>query len=141
MPVPVPAVLTLGDVAPSLPTSVGDVFAWEKLADVKVSFADGAYAVEGNATGGYQLMSPRITVPAMKQMLIKATGTMDRGRICLGALDESQQKWLHPPGAPASEFLIDTGVNRSIRLVFATCAGSTEAPRFHVQSVSYAVLQ
>ena len=142
VPTAVPAVPpTLGDVAPSLPTSIGDLFAWEKLADVKVSFVDGVYAVDGNATGGYQLMSPFITVPKATRVLVKATGTMDRGRICLGALDSSQQRWLHPPGAPASEFLIDTGVNRSIRLVFATCAGSTEAPRFHVESVSYAVLQ
>ena len=136
-----PAVLTLGAVAPSLPTAVPELFAWEKPADVKVSFVDGAYAVEGNAAGGYQLTSPLIAVPAMKQLLIKATGTIERGRICLGALDGSQQKWLHPPGAPASEFLIDTGVNRAIRLVFAACPGNTDAARFHVQSISYAVLQ
>ena len=140
-PAPAPVVLTLGDVAPSLPTTVPELFAWERPADVKVSFVSGAYVVEGNASGGYQLTSPLITVPAMKQLLIKATGTVERGRICLGALDGSQQHWLHPPGAPTSEFLIDTGVNRAIRLVFAACPGNTDAPRFHVQSISYAVLQ
>jgi len=137
---PAPA-QTLGAAVAALPESVIDLSAWDRLQDVKVTAEAGGYAIDGNNTGGYQLMSPLMAVPASERVLVRARGTTERGRICFGVLDSSQQRWLHAPSAPESEFIFETASNRAVRLVFAACPGDSAAARFHVQSITYAILR
>ncbi len=132
---------SLGDSTAKLPESVIDLSVWDKLTDVKVTPEAGGYVVDGNASGGYQLMSPLMAVPASRLVLMRAAGTTERGRICLGVIDSAQQRWLHPPAVPESEFLFATGANRAVRVVFAACPGDSTAARFHLQSITYAILQ
>lgn len=131
----------LGEGLVALPESVIDLSVWDKLQDVKVTAEPGGYVVDGNSAGGYQLMSPLMALPKSERLLIRALGTTERGRICLGVLDGSQQNWLHAPGGPESEFIFETGMNTAGRVVFAACPGDTVAPRFHVRSITYAILK
>jgi hypothetical protein len=132
---------SLGEGIEKLPESVIDLSVWDKLPDVKVSAEAGGYVVDGNVTGGYQLMSPLMGVPKSERVLVRAVGAVERGRICLGVLDGAQKIWLHAPARPESEFIFDTGANRAVRMVFAACPGDTTASRFHVRSITYAILQ
>jgi hypothetical protein len=134
---------TLGEAAgvTALPTRMMDVINWDRLNGVKVTRGASDYLVESNSSGGYQLMSPPITVPPMKRVLGKASGRVERGRICFGVLDGSQQTWLHAPSAPESEIFFDTGAFTAVRLVFTTCADSPAPPVFHVSAVTLGVLE
>jgi hypothetical protein len=146
-PAPAPAVKaatptqSLGDAIAALPESVIDLSAWDRLPDVRVTPETGGYAIDGNSMGGYQLMSPLMAVPASTSVLVRARGTTERGRICIGVFDSSQQRWLHAPATPESEFIFDTASNRAVRLVFAACPGDSTAARVHVQSMTYAMLR
>ena len=134
---------TLGEAAAALalPTMTLDVINWDRMTGVKVTRGASDFLVEGNSAGGYQLMSPPIPVPPMKRVLAKANGRVEHGRICFGALDSSQQKWLHSPSAPESEIYFDTGAFNTVRLVFTTCADSPASPVFHVRTVTMGLLE
>jgi len=133
---------TLGEAAATLalPTTTVDVINWDRMTGVKVTRGASDFLVEGNSAGGYQLMSPPIPVPPMRRVLAKASGRVEHGRICFGALDSSQQRWLHAPSAPESEIFFDTGSLTMIRLVFTTCADSLAPPVFHVRTVTLGLL-
>lgn len=126
---------------PGLPVSAPDLTTWAAGRGVTVARADDGYVIEGNAAGGYQLSSPRIPVPPRHRLLVRANGTLERGQVCLGILNE-QQRWLLSPRAGVPELSTDTGDNKTISLVFSTCSGpdDSDAPRFRVTSVSYATL-
>jgi uncharacterized membrane protein (DUF485 family) len=139
-PAPPPPPETFSGFAGKLSTLAPLLNAWDPLPGVTVTKEYGGYVVDGSTAGGYQLLSPPIAVPARHQVIFKVEGQIERGMACLGALTADQQKWLFPASAPLSEFLVDTGSNDSIRLVFDACRSGQERPRFHVQSISYAVI-
>jgi hypothetical protein len=131
---------TFSGVVEKLPISAPPLREWDLMPGVQITKDIYGYTVEGNSTGGYQLMSPRIAVPMKQQLLVKIDGTIERAYVCLGALSGDQQKWLSAPSLPVAEFLVDTGSNDEIRLVLDACQSGHEAPRFHVRSISYAVI-
>jgi hypothetical protein len=143
-PAPAPeASPTLGEAAAALalPTTTVDVINWDRMTGVKVTRGASDFLVEGNSAGGYQLMSPPIPVPPMRRVLAKANGSVEHGRICFGALDSSQQKWLHSPSAPESEIYFDTGAFNTVRLVFTTCGDAKTPPVFHVRTVTMGLVE
>jgi hypothetical protein len=126
---------------PPLPTAAPDLSKWTPGSGVKVSKIKDGYAVLANEIGGYQLMSPAIAVPRRHQLVVRASGAMDRGRICFGILDQ-RNLWLLAPDRGPLELSVGTGDNERVALVFTTCphAGDVETPQFHVSSISYALL-
>jgi hypothetical protein len=126
---------------PPLPMAAPELSAWARMKGVRVTSAPDGYTVDGNEAGGYQLMSPPVAVPAHHRLLARVAGTLDRGRVCLGILDKRQQ-WLVAPQFGAEELSADTGDNDAVSFVFSTCApeGDVVSPRFHVTSVSFAVV-
>jgi hypothetical protein len=76
-------------------------------------------------------------------MLVRVAGTIDQGRVCIGALDESQHNWLVPAQFPKREIVVATADNRRITIVFANCMPALPAPtrtRFTLESISYGEL-
>lgn len=125
-----------------LPLLLPDVRRWTPLDGV--SFAAGDLpAVLGNDTSsGSQLLSPPLTVPRDHTLLVRVQGTIEQGPICVGALEEPQQRWLVPADQPRSELVIQTGTNARVRIVFANCHATAGTPtRFTIQSVSYGLLR
>jgi hypothetical protein len=114
---------------------------WTALEGVTVSTENDRQVVLGNHTAfGYQLMSPPIDVPSHDTLVVRVYGAVDRGRVCVGILDGSQQHWLVAPDWRRSDFIAGTGLNTRVFLVFANCrqpADGSPASRFTVQSVSY----
>ena len=89
---------------------------------------------------GYQLTSPPVPVTPHRTLLVRVSGTIGQGRVCLGALDESQQRWVVPAALTSQEIVVDTADNRHITIVFANCMPATPTPvrsRFTLESVSY----
>jgi hypothetical protein len=126
---------------PPLPMTAPDLSQWTRMKGVSVSQTSEGHAVTGNDVGGYQLMSPSVPVPAHHRLLARASGTLDRGKVCLGILDKRQQ-WLVAPQFGTQELSADTGANDAVSFVFSTCApeGDVVAPQFHVISVSFAIV-
>src|SRR5207244_4984735 len=100
-PPPVPVIVgtgprTLGEVVTTLPETVIDLSVWELTSGVKLTKETGGDAVDTVATGGYQMMSPLMAIPASRRVLMYADGVAERGRICLGGLAGARQKGLAP---------------------------------------------
>ncbi|MDP3716235.1 MAG: hypothetical protein Q8T13_00525 [Acidobacteriota bacterium] len=119
-----------------------DLKSWTYSLGVRLTPVAGGYRVDGNGNGGYQLVSPPIRVPTGQRLAIRTNLTDGRGRVCLGALDRLQQKWLAfgdgtPPG-----LTLETNQADEIRLVLADCrpVSDRQALRFTVAEVTYAVL-
>jgi hypothetical protein len=69
---------------------------------------------------------------------------VERGRVCVGVLNKTQQRWLISPDQdrPGYEFIADD--SGAIRVVFANCGpadGPTTASRFVITAADYAVLE
>jgi hypothetical protein len=141
--VPIATTRAFGANLARLPIAAPDVTRWTAFPAVKIATVDADYQVEGNAVGGYQLLSPAISVPPQHRVLLRVEGTVERGRVCIGALDQPQQRWLLAPEASAPEFGLDTGNNSRIWFVFTDCrtAREPDASRFTVRSITYAVLK
>ena len=73
-------------------------------------------------------------------MLVRVAGTIEQGRVCLGALDESQKRWVVPAASMSQEIAFDTASNRHVTIVFANCMPASPPPvktKFTLESVSY----
>jgi hypothetical protein len=135
-----PTPKTFNGIIGTLPNVAPPLREWIPLPGVKATKDITGYMVEGNSAGGYQLLSPLISVPKGQQVVVQVAGTIERGYACLGALSGDQQKWLFSPSAPLAQFIFETGTYEAIRLVFDACRSGKEPPRFHVESLTYAVV-
>ena len=117
---------------------------WLHPKNVSVSESSRGWIVQGDDTAmGYQLTSPPLPVTPHRMLLVRITGSIDQGDVCVGALDESQKQWVLPADATRTELAFDTGDNHTVTIVFANCmplAPPPVATRFAVESVSYGLL-
>jgi hypothetical protein len=125
-----------------LPTTAPDLLTWRAYRGVTVVPIAGGHLVSGSTIDVYQIQSPPIPVPERHRLLVRISGTIERGRVCLGVLDQTKNAWLLEPADTRSEVAIDTGQNHAVSLVLVNCPQNGDNPesRFKVQSVSYAVL-
>lgn len=128
----------------ALPNALPPFGKWWVLTGVSLSPNQGGYDVKGDSTQfGYQLMSPPIDVPPQRVMLLRLRGRLDVGRVCVGALDSSQQHWVLWPIAPQAEYAFDTKTNSKIIVVLANCfeeAKGNPSSRLWLASGSYALV-
>jgi hypothetical protein len=131
----------LGNDRPALPIAAPDLLTWARGRKVGVTRVADGWVVTGNDEGGYQVISPVIPVPPHRRLVVQAEGDVYSGKVCLGVLDKKLQ-WLAAPTPGVRDISADTGTNDVVTLVFATCApeGDFLASKFHVTSVSYAIL-
>ena len=132
-----------GGVAP-LPHEAPPVVQWAHPATVSVAIENRGSVVRGDDTqAGYQLTSPPIAVTPHRTVLVRVAGAIEQGRVCLGALDEAQKRWLVPAASMAQEIAFDSADNRHVTIVFANCMPASPPPvkaRFILESVSYGEL-
>jgi hypothetical protein len=139
-PAPVPGGVKLEP----LPLAAPDLKKWQVFPDLTVTQSGLGYRVGGSSpVGGYQLLSPLTAVPPNHQLLLRVRSTVEQGDVCVGVLNESQERWLLPPYGRQDEVTIDSGNNRGVWFVFVTCghaSGLKQSIRFEIESISYAVL-
>jgi hypothetical protein len=142
-PLPPPAMFwrPAGERQTTFANRTAELSAWTALDGVSVAKEGHGEVVRGNTTAfGYQLMSPPIDVAADDTVAVRVYGSVEQGRVCVGILDGSQQHWLIAPDWRRSDFVVGTGANSRVFVVFANCrqpADGAPASRFTVQSVSY----
>jgi hypothetical protein len=126
-----------------LPNQPPSLSHWTRHEGVSVSAVDNGYTVRGNATSsGDQLVSPPIAVPRHATLLVRVKGTIDQGRVCVGLMNETQQRWLVPADQARSEIAVGTDDNAGVRIVFANCGSPpAEGSRFRLESITYGLLQ
>jgi hypothetical protein len=143
-PLPAPTTRRFESVAAPLPQAAPPLTQWAHAPAVSVTAEGERFVVVGDSTPmGYQLTSPPLPVTPHTTLLIRVNGTIEQGQVCVGALDESQVRWVAPADAPRSELALDTGGNHSVTIVFANCMPVTEAAprtRFTLESVTYGTL-
>ena len=106
-----------------LARAVPPLDAWSRGDDVSVTRQRDAFLVVTNRIqSGYQLVSPALDVPPHHVVAVQIVGRLNRGEICVGILDGTQQKWLLAPSDPRDGLLADTGQYAQVRLVFSNCA-------------------
>jgi hypothetical protein len=130
--------------ATDLPQVAPPIGQWGHPAAVSVTVGDRGWVVHGDDTQmGYQLTSPPLPVTPHRTVLVRVSGSIAQGQVCVGALDEAQRGWVVPASRPQQEIAIDTGNNRRITVVFANCMPATASPvrtEFTIESVSYGEL-
>jgi hypothetical protein len=119
---------------------------WETIAinGIHSSLAANGLAVDGDDSRfGYQLMSPDIPVAANAQVQLRVGLSVAQGRVCVGALNRTQQRWLVTPDElRLHAFRADS--TGGIRVVVTNCGpaeGPTTRSRFVVSSAEYAVAE
>lgn len=96
--------------------------------------------VSGNASQyGYQLVSPPISVTPGSQVSIHLPVTAERGRVCIGVLDGSQQHWIVPPTDQALAHRFSSGANDAVVIVVSNCNAASTPTTFVVEPGRYAV--
>jgi hypothetical protein len=118
---------------------------WEKLRDVHVAQGPDGLVVTGNDSRfEYQLLSPELRMSAGARVRLRIRQRIERGRVCVGVLNHTQQRFLVTPdqARPEYEFIADdTG---GIWVVFANCGpanGVVVPSRFVVASAEYAIVE
>lgn len=128
--------------APAPPAvNAPDLKEWTASQGVNVTPTARGHVVAGNDRGGYQLISPPVSVPAGR-VFVRARVSAGAGRVCVGALDRLQQNWLVFGDAHQPELSFDTAEAIEMRLVLVDCrtAADRQPLRFTVDAVTYAVL-
>lgn len=114
---------------------------WTPVPGVSVAANGDSRIVHGdNTTVGYQLVSPRITVPPRARMRVRVYGNIEQGRVAFGILDGTGARWLMPATWGRSDFIINTESYPEVALVFANARQAADpavASRFSVQSITY----
>jgi hypothetical protein len=88
------------------------------------------------------MMTERVAVPADAHVTLRLELAVERGRVCAGVLDATQQKWIVVADRLASEYAFDVGTSPGFCVVLANCNGraeGNEATRFTLVSSGYAV--
>jgi hypothetical protein len=141
---PPPAPVHFGTTLAPLP-NVLSLRRWTSFPGVTGAPINNGYRVSGNATPtGYQVISEPLAVLPHHRVLVRVAGTIEEGRVCFGALDESQQHWLLPANGSQQEYTASTGNNTHLWLLFANCFTGKDPPvatRFVIESISYGILQ
>jgi hypothetical protein len=95
--------------------------------------------VTGNASqNGYQLVSPPISVPSGSQVSLHLPVSAERGRVCIGVLDGSQQHWILPPIDQAAVHRFSSGANDAVVIVVSNCNAASTPTTFVVEPGRYA---
>jgi hypothetical protein len=115
---------------------------WRPSAGVHATMHSTDLVVDGNATPiGYQISSPRTPVPPHDQVRVRTQLTTTAGRVCLGALNGDESKWLAVANdqSRALEFTADD--SGAFVLVVVNCNGNaTAAPsRFVMSAATYTI--
>jgi hypothetical protein len=119
--------------------------AWQTSANgARVSSAPEGLTVDGDDSRfGYQLMSPDVPVAANARVQMRVNLSVAQGRVCVGALNRTQQRWLVTPDElRLHDFRADS--TGGIRVVVTNCgpaSGPTTRSRFVVSSAEYAVAE
>ncbi len=118
---------------------------WKTFRDVRVSDTAAGLAVTGNDSRfEYQLLSPELKTTAGARIRMRIGHRIEQGRVCVGVLNHTQQRWLVTPDQARAdyEFLADdTG---GVFVVFANCGpanGVVVPSRFVVSSAEYAMVE
>jgi len=88
-----------------------------------------------NLPSGYQLVSPPLDVTPRQVVSFQVVGALTSGEMCIGVLDDAQQRWLMAPTDARVGWLADTGDYTQVRLVFSNCA--RPPGEFTVRSITY----
>jgi len=102
-------------------------------------------AVAGNSTQwGYQLISSAVDVQPNTEVTVRLPVIATSGEVGVGILDQSQTKWLMPPGKIGRDFVFNSGSNRSFFVVVANNniqSSGNERSQFTVKRGTYSALQ
>ena len=127
---------TTGEVARPLP-------GWRPVGGARIMEGQPGGTVEGDRTQyGYQMMTDLITVRPHTRVGLHVELAVARGRVCIGALDRTQQQWIVPADRPAIDLTFDAGSGGGFYVLVANCNAAVEgneASRFRMISGSYAI--
>jgi hypothetical protein len=103
----------------------------------------GTLVVDGDATlQGYQIKSPAVAVGAGSTVTARTAFAGKQGKVCVGALNATEAKWLASAGDPGRDFSFTVDETGAFRLAFYNCnTGETGnlRSRFSVSSPRYFV--
>ncbi len=126
-----------------LPIAAPALTAWTALEGVSVTRRDGQFVVRGNDSAfGYQLSSPPIAVSPHSRVVLRVFGGVEQGRVAVGVLGSSGDRWLLPPVWGRSDFVANTGASDRVFVVFANNRQPADEPvasRFAIDSITYDV--
>ncbi len=138
---------------PSPPSGVGapafkpiaEWSSWTTLRDVQAVDGPDGLAVQGNDSRfEYQLLSPELRTSAGARVRLRIGLRIEQGRVCVGVLNHTQQRFLVTPDQARSEYEFLADDSGGIRVVFANCGpanGAVVPSRFVVSSAEYAVVK
>lgn len=135
------------ETAPAVFKPVARSTSWETNTTLGVRSSPGpdGLAVEGNDSRfGYQLMSPDVPVAAGARVSLRVSLKVAQGRVCVGALNRTQQRWLITPDEPRPQYDFLADSTGGIRVVISNCgpaSGPTTPSRFVVSSAEYAAAE
>ena len=127
---------TTGETARPLP-------GWRPVGGARIVEGQPAGTIEGDGTQyGYQMMTDLITVRPHTRVGLHVELAVANGRVCVGALDRTQQQWIVPADRPAIDLTFDAGSGGGFYVLVANCNAAVEgneASRFRMISASYTI--
>jgi hypothetical protein len=110
---------------------------------VKVTAVAGGSLVEGNSSQlGYQITSPSIPVKPHSQIVLRLRSKIEKGKVCIGVLNQNAQEWIIPPTTLKKEYKLDSKNNQAMFVVFANCNSANtgnDRSRFILYDGAYSV--
>src|SRR5262245_29176011 len=80
--------------------------------------------VTDDSPGGYQAQSETIAIPSGARPIVRLQGTVERGAITVGILDDSQQRWLasrtYQEGSIDDAIAVEPGASSAMTLVVSS---------------------
>ena len=99
-----------------------DVKSWGIVPGVTLSRTLlGALVVQGEAASGVQLTSPAVAAEPGTRVSVRANLRLQRGLVCVGALNQGGAKWLAPAGAPSSVLTFTVDDSGGFMVAIANC--------------------
>ena len=84
--------------------------------------------VTDDSPGGYQAQSDTIAIPSEARPIVRLQGTVERGAIAVGVLDDSQQRWLasrtYQEGPIDDAIAIEPGASSAMTLVVSSAGAA-----------------
>src|SRR5205823_13030967 len=99
---------------------------------ITVRSSDRGFVFEGDGSQfGYQVMGPRLRVAPSAKVDLKIQLNVEKGSVCIGVLNGTEQGWLVPPDRAANHYAFDVDTSGNFRVVLANCksAPGSEASR------------
>ena len=117
--------------------------AWRPVGGARLVEESSGAAVEGDATqNGYQMISELVTVRPNSRIGLHVELAVERGRLCIGVLNQAQQQWIIAADRAASDYTFDTGRGTGFYVLVANCnpaAQGNAASRFRMISGTYVI--